>query len=279
VGRVTVVAPAAQLTLGIALAEQADRPATWPGLGRRSPGPLRLIMVANRAGFSRISRGRVPDWGVGMALPGARAIVVRADADDPRAALRHELAHLALHEAVRTRLPLWFDEGYAVVAAGEWSRFDALQLNLAVVRGAVSDLRALDAALRQGPGEAETAYALAGSAVLYLARLNPGRTLDALLGRLQDGDGFDAAVLATTGRTLDSFDEVWRRDVRRRYSLVVWLAAGGGWTLLALLVIAAVVIRRRRDQPRREALNIGWELPPEAEAAEPDDLDPGRSGD
>lgn len=274
-----MVAPAAQLTLGIALAEAADRPATWPGLGRRSPGPLRLIMVADRAGFGRISRGRVPDWGVGMALPGARAIVVRADAADARSALRHELAHLALHEAVRTRLPLWFDEGYAVVAAGEWNRFDALQLNLAVVRGAVADLRSLDAALRQGPSEAETAYALAGSAVLHLARLNPDRTLDALLRHLQGGDGFDAAVVATTGRTLDGFEEVWRRDVRRRYSLLVWLAAGGGWSLVGVLVIAAVAIRRRRDQPRREALNIGWELPPEAAADDPGELDQDRPGD
>jgi hypothetical protein len=46
-----------------------------------------------------------------------------------------------------------------------------------------------------------------------------------------------------------------------------------------VLVIAAVVIRRRRDQPRREALNIGWELPPDAAEVESDDLDPGRPGD
>jgi hypothetical protein len=214
-----------------------------------------------------------------MAMPGARAIVVRADAEDPRAALRHELAHLALHEAVPARLPLWFDEGYAVVAAGEWNRFDALQLNLAVVRGAVTDLRTLDAALRQNAGEAETAYALAGSAVLDLARLNPDGTLDALLRRLQGGEGFEAAVMATTGRMLDGFEEVWQRDVRRRYNLLVWLAAGGGWGLVGVLVIAAVVIRRRRDQPRREALNIGWELPPDAAEVESDDLDPGRPGD
>jgi hypothetical protein len=174
VGRVTVMAPAALANLGVAMGERADQPALWPGLGRRDPLPMRLVVVPDEAAFGRISRGRVPDWGVGIALPAARTIVVRADAPDPMAALRHELAHLALHGALagRVRVPLWFDEGYAVVAAGEWNRFDALQLNLAVARGRVGDLRALDASLRRGPVEAETAYAPRAPR-FHLARLHP----------------------------------------------------------------------------------------------------------
>ena len=276
VGRVTVMAPAALANLGVAMGERADQPARWPGLGRRDPLPMRLMLVPDEAAFGRISRGRVPDWGVGIALPAARTIVVRADAPDPMAALRHELAHLALHGALagRVRVPLWFDEGYAVVAAGEWNRFEALQLNLAVARGRVGDLRTLDASLRRGPGEAETAYALAGAAVLHLARLHPAGTLDALVGRLTAGEDFSAAVLASTGHTLDRFDTAWRRDLRTRYGLIVWLVAGGGWAGLGLVVIGLAAWRRRRDRPRRAALDTGWIIPEDEAEIAADSLDP-----
>jgi Peptidase MA superfamily len=263
-----VLAPASAMTLGIALGEQADRPATWPGLGRREPGPLRLVVAPDQAALQRLGRGQIPTWGVGLALPGARTIVVRADASDPYGALRHELAHLALHDAVRVRVPLWFDEGYAVMAAGEWDRIDALRLNLAVVGGKVSDLRALDAALRQSEMEAATGYALAGSTVQLLARLNPTGTLDPLLARLAAGASFDSAVVVTTGLTLSGFERAWQKDLRRRFGWFVWLAAGGGWSVVAVVVLAAARWRRRRDRPRRAALDIGWEIPEDVEDSE-----------
>ena len=92
-------------------------------------------------------------------------MLLRADLDDVYRTLRHELAHLALHEAIDVRVPLWFDEGYAAWAAGEWERLGGLELNLAVVRGAVPDLPGLDGALRGSASTADAAYALAASAV------------------------------------------------------------------------------------------------------------------
>lgn len=258
VGRVQVLAASRHMALGIALGEQADRVAVWPGLGRQDPGPVRLVVASDGSALGRAGRGQVPSWGVGLAIPGARTIVVRADAPDPYGALRHELAHLALHQAVKVRLPLWFDEGYAVYAAGEFDRMEALRLNLAVVRGAIGDLRTLDRALRQGEAEAATAYALAGSTVQLLARLHPTGSLDAMVGRLAAGEPFDSAVVATTGYTVAGFERAWQRDLRRRFGWFVWFAAGGGWFVLALLVIVAVRWRRQRDLPRRLALNEGW---------------------
>jgi hypothetical protein len=135
-----------------------------------------------------------------VALPGARVILIRADGNDIYGTLRHELAHLALHQAVSIRVPLWFDEGYAAWAAGEWDRLGALELNLAVVRGAVPDLGTLDGALRGSATTADVAYALAVSAVTELARRNPTGTLDPLLQRLMAGHDFEQSVLETTGR-------------------------------------------------------------------------------
>ena len=72
-----------------------------------------------------------------------KAMPEQLPAKDLEHVLLHELAHLALHEAVSSRVPLWFDEGYATWAAGEWERLGVLELNLAVIRGAIPDLRGL----------------------------------------------------------------------------------------------------------------------------------------
>jgi hypothetical protein len=274
VGQVTAVAWPGQLSLATELARRAGQATEWPGLGRHSPGPLRLIVVPDARRMDSLSGGRAPVWGAAVAVPGSRTILLRADVDDLYRTLRHELAHLALHQAVTVRVPLWFDEGYAAWAAGEWERLGTLELNLAVVRGAVPDLRTLDGALRGSASTADVSYALAVSAVTELARLNPSHTLAPLLQRLRAGADFEASVYATTGLTVPQFENEWRHSLRRRYSLASWLVAGGGWGILSLAVWALLRRRKRADRARRAALDEGWELPPEATA--PSELDPTR---
>ncbi len=274
VGRVTAVAWPAQRAVAADLARVADRPAEWPGLGVRDPGPLRLIVVPDAHLLDSLTAGRAPTWGAAIAVPGARTILLRADEGDLVRTLRHELAHLALHEAVAVRVPLWFDEGYAGWAAGEWDRLGTLELNLAVVRGAVPTLTGLDGALRGSASSVDPAYALAVSAVAELARRNPTRTLTPLLRRLESGEDFDAAVLATTGLAVGRFEQEWQRSIRRRYTLGNWLLAGGGWLIVALLVAWQVRRRRRTDRVRRAALDEGWDVEPETEQGP--ELDPTR---
>lgn len=272
VGRVTAVAWPAQRAVAADLARLADRPAEWPGLGRRDPGPLRLIVVPDAHLLDSLSAGRAPSWGAAIAVPGARTILLRADEGDLVRTLRHELAHLALHEAVTVRVPLWFDEGYASWAAGEWDRLGTLELNLTVVRGAIPTLTGLDGALRGSASSADAAYALAVSAVAELARRNPTGTLTPLLERLESGEDFDAAVLATTGLAVGRFEQEWQHAVRRRYTLGNWVIAGGGWLIVALLVAVQVRRRRRLDRVRRAALDEGWDVDPETEQGP--ELDP-----
>jgi hypothetical protein len=274
VGQVTAVAWPKQLDLAIQLAKQADRPADWPGLGRVASGPMRLVVVPDGRRLDSLTGGRAPRWGAGVALPETRTIVIRADGADLPRTLRHELAHLALHQRVPVRVPLWFDEGYAGWAAGEWERLGVLELNLAVARGALPGLRALDGALRASETTADAAYALAYSAVAELARRNPSGSITPLMDRLTSGEDFDAAVLATTGMSVDRFEEAWQRSIRHRYGLVTWFLAGGGWLLVAVAVLGLVHLRRRADRPRREALDQGWVVDPEA--LDGPELDPTR---
>jgi hypothetical protein len=206
-----------------------------------------------------------------MTLPSRRLVVIRFDAGPPIQTLQHELAHMALHTRIATRVPLWFSEGYAALAAGEHGRLDALQLNLAVAMGRIPDLRELDGALRGGPADAGPAYALAADAVADIARRHPTGSLTPLLGRLEAGESFGTALVAVTGLDPDSFDERWRRAVRGRYNLGIWAITGGAWLVVVLVLWVAVAIRRARDAPRRLALDIGWPLPPPDEVTLADD--------
>ena len=260
-GSVTAVAWPRETGLARSLARAAAEPVEWPGLGVWRPGRVTLIVARDQAAVDSITGGRAPSWGVGFADPESRTVLLRADSPDVGRTLRHELAHLALHDRVRVRVPLWFDEGFAGWAAGEWERRGGLELNLAVARGAVPGLGALDGALRRSQVSVGPGYALAISAVLELARRHPDRSLAPLLNRLAAGEEFEAAVRATTGLTLTEFEDGWRRSVRSRYTIGTWLVAGGAWALLAFGVLLAGVSRRRRDRPRRAALDIGWPLP------------------
>ncbi len=245
------------------MAEAASPPHDWIGLGRLDLGRLLLIVARDRVDFARWSQGRTPAWGAGATFYGSRVVIIRLDAGDPYQTLRHELAHVALHQMVKVRVPLWFDEGYAVVAAQEYGRFAALRLNLAVATGKVPELRVLDGALRGSADDAETAYALAGSAVAELAHRCRNGDLHGLMSLLEQGVSFDDAVASATGYTIDRFEDVWTRSVRQHYNWFVWLATGGTWLIITLLLVWAAASRKRREAPRRAALNEGWTLPPE----------------
>ena len=263
VGDITVFADQKHAALGTALADAAAPPHEWLGLGRIDPGPLLLILANDAADFQRWSRGRSPGWGAGATFPGSHVVIIRLDAGDPYQTLRHELAHVALHQRVQGRVPLWFDEGYAVLAAQEYGRFAALRLNLAVATGKVPELRQLDGALRGNANDAESAYALAGSAVAELARRCRNGDLRGLLIQLEQGVPFETAVASATGFTIDRFEELWFNSVRQHYNWFVWLATGGMWLIVTLVLAWAAASRKRREAPRRAALDQGWPMPPE----------------
>lgn len=225
-------------------------------------GRLLIVLVADQSSFERWSHGRIPSWGAGATFPEQRLVLIRLDGGDPYQTLRHELAHVALHRAVAGRVPLWFDEGYAVIAAQEYGRLSSLRLNLAVALGRIPELDTLDAALRGSSVDAETAYALAGSAVADLAREAHGGTLASVLTPLRHGVPFDDAVLQGTGFSVDQFASVWQRWVRRQYNWLIWLETGGMWLVLSVALLWAAANRRDRDAARRAALDDGWPDPP-----------------
>ena len=260
VGRVTAVSWPGQEAIAASLAEVADHASGFPGIGPLPDRPIRLILAPTRQRYDSLTRGRLPLWSEGAAFPDAGTVVLLTDqaANRLTGALRHELAHLALRWRVGRGAPLWFEEGYAAVAAQEWDRLDALRLNWQIARGVRMNLDDVDRALRGGRGDAEAGYALATTAVLLLHRWGGKSGLDAMVANLAREPTFDAALRATYHMTEGDFEARWQRDVASRYGWLSWAAAMGlFWTAIAAIVVALVGVRRRRDRARRAALDDG----------------------
>lgn len=258
-GRFTVVAYRRDLTLARALLADAARRDTFPGLPR--PRAHVLVAVApDRATFREWVGPGAPEWGAAIAFPEERRIVMQgrsagSDAGDPIPVLRHELAHVALHEALGDLAPRWFDEGYASLSARELERDEVLATNVALALRGMPALDELDSALVRGPDEAQAAYALSYRAVADLAALDPERGLTLFFRYWKETSSFDVAVRQAYGITAAAFEHRWQQQTRRRYGALALVAdVTLGTALLLVLLAPLYVSRRRRDRRRMAAL-------------------------
>ncbi|MBI1810247.1 MAG: hypothetical protein HYR75_10150, partial [Gemmatimonadetes bacterium] len=201
-----------------------------------------------------------PEWGAAIAFPAEQRLVLQGHrapgtAGDPRATLRHELAHLALHESMGELPPRWFDEGYAAYAAGEWGRDEVLATNLALVVRGMPGLDELDTLFTGGASRAEQGYALSQRAVAELAALDPQRGLTQFFAYWRATGSFDQAVRQAYGLTEDGFEKRWKSNTRKQFGGLALVAnVTVGAVLMLLLIGPFWLIRRQRDRARLEAM-------------------------
>ena len=254
-GRFTIVSHTADAPFARALVEAAERSDTFPGLPRPRED-VHIDVAADAAIFRALIGPSAPEWGVAVAFPRSQRIVMQgryagAEEGNPREILRHELAHLALHEALGDRPPRWFDEGYAAFAAQEWGREETLATNFALVLRGVPSLDSLDLGFYSGAQRATGAYALAYTAVAELAALDRQRGLALFFQQWRETGSMDRGVRAAYGITLAGFEARWRSRTRRRYgalALVTDLAIVGSGVLGLLLPLQHLQRQRRKQR-------------------------------
>ena len=257
-GRFTVRFFEQDRQLATSLASHAIATDTFPGLPRSSQRVT--ISIAPDARTFRDWAGPAPEWGSAVAFPASRRIVMQgrnagSDAGNPLVVLRHELAHLALHEKIGNLPPRWFDEGYASFAAGEWGREEVLRTNVAIALRGVPTLDELEASFSGGSVAAQSAYALAYKAVAELAGEDRGNGLARFFDYWKTTGSLERALRQAYGLTLDRFESQWSKRTRSQYGV---LALISNLTIAAsiflVLLAPAYVARRRRDRKRLEKM-------------------------
>ena len=233
---------------------------TQPALPALPPGvPSRAIayLAPGEATFVGLA-GRLPDWGAGFAIPAEHTLVVpvyasgRSSVGGRFAVLRHEWAHLGLHEHLEgLRVPRWFDEGYAVWAEGGFDVSEAWRLRLLLALGRVPPLDSLTLGWPGDRASAEVAYLLSASALAYLLEESGERGVAALIERWRASGSFDRALRATYGVTQAQLEGDWRRWISRRFGWLLVLSHSVAlWILFGTLLAALALLRRRRNRER-----------------------------
>lgn len=254
---------AADAVLGF-LRDQSD----LPGLPGGLPAKVTAVLTHSSAAFDQVTGGQVPEWRAGVAIPDLDVLVIPLreglSVADPRSrsVLRHEWAHLGLHQALPDlRIPRWFDEGYAQWAAGGWDSSQAWRLRVLIALGKAPPLDSLSLTWPRDRASADAAYLLAASAVSYLLGDSGARGLEIFLDRWRRERTFDGALRATFGVTTGQFEDDWRKHVKDRYGwLYVASHSAALWSILALVLLLMMRVRQRRNRESMAHLRAG-ELP------------------
>lgn len=229
-----------------------------PGLPPSVPSDVTAVLTHGREAFDELTGGVVPEWRAGVAIPEAGMLVLPygegpsvLDAEGQRT-LRHEWAHLGLHEYLGDlRIPRWFDEAYAQWASGGFDASEAWRLRVLLALGRAPPFDSLALVWPAGREEARTAYLLSASALAYLLEPSGERGLTLLLERWRAERSFDAALVLTFGVTPGQFEEDWKAHVRARYGWLLVLSRSSVlWMILAVMLLALARTRRKRDREK-----------------------------
>ena len=257
-GRYTVIHYAGDAVLAATMLDAAVTRDTFPWLPRSSTRIL--IMVAPDAVTFREWAGQSAfPWSAALAFVDQDRVVVQGhrapgNAGDPLQVLRHELAHIALHDYLGDLPPRWFDEGYASYAAGEERTEGFLQTNAALVFRAMPTLAALDTMLSNSRAtDARAGYALALRAVTDLANLDRERGLAPLLSAWKERQSFDLAIRRAYALTSEQFERRWQQQARWQFAFLSLAADSAIVVAACLLLLGPLYRRRRREQRERLA--------------------------
>jgi len=271
-GRFTAVFFPSEQRLAHSLLESAAARDTFPGLPRPQARVL-LMLAPDERRFREWVGPSAPEWGSAIAFPHSSRIVMQgrsagSSAGDPVGVLRHELAHLALHEFLGDLTPRWFDEGFASFAAGEWGREELLAANLGLIFRGMPSLVELDQGFQAGAGRAGASYALAHRAVAELAELDQRRGLALFFAYWRSTRSLDRAVRSAYGLTLTSFERRWQERTRFRYGGLALFADVTLASLSGLVLLGPLYWSRRRRLKERMAEMVAADAEAERAAQE-----------
>ncbi len=265
-GRFTVLHYPADRSMAAAVLTEAVRSDMFPGL---PPGTHRIVIqiAPDATTFRQWVGNETRRWAAAVAFIHQHRVVVQggrpgADAGNPMQVLRHELAHIALHDAVGDAAPLWFSEGYASFAAGEDRDDGFLATNVALLLRPLPTLAGVDSMLvSTSATEARAGYALALRAVSDLAVLDREQGLELLLTALRERGSFDLATRRVFAMTAERFERDWQSRTRWRFAfLALGVNTAGGTTLLLLCLLPLWRSRRRAQRLRLDGMREGEAL-------------------
>jgi hypothetical protein len=263
-GGVTVRAEDGMESLARRVADQA-----WPALqaiAEDLPGlpvvtEVEIRLVKRSEDLSRAAPGgrKVPEWAIGVAFPDEGVVVVAYRRGpmpaDVGSVVTHELAHMALGQALGDAATRWLHEGFAYLHSSDFSLDRTRTLTGMAWSGNVIPLADLDRSFPAAEIAAARAYAQSYDFVSYLARRGrsadpdddgnrwPFRQFLVLIGQ---GSSMNEAALKAYSADLSTLFDEWRESLRQRYLMMPAGMFGVLIWVFGALVLVLAYLRKRR---------------------------------
>ena len=217
------------------------------------PDTIVVASAEDQQVFDSLAGGKLPEWGVGAAVPGRDLILIRETMankypGEMSSLLQHELAHIALHHRVQGKyVPRFIDEGFASWFAGEWRFSNITTVAAAQITRSLLHLREIDDVNTFRSGKANLAYSQSYLVVLYLferfGEIGFLELLDAFAASKNMNEAFRTAL----DISFWNFEYDYRKFLSERYTLFTILSdTMSFWLLLAVIVIGGYLLVRRR---------------------------------
>lgn len=216
---------------------------------------------------------RAPKWAAGLSFSNqARIILVNGSGAageriDIDATFRHELAHVAMDVASGNRgVPRWFNEGFAIMHASEWTADRSTLLSQAAAGGSLTPFEQLERSFPAHHNSASLAYAQSFHFVRSMKTRYGEDVYSRILERIREnGTSFNDAFAAVTGESIRLSEARWKADLESSSSvfaifydeMVLFFGA-------ALLFLVAWLMRRNRNAKRLAEMALedeaqGWD--------------------
>jgi hypothetical protein len=159
----------------------------------------------------------MPDWIGGIAYPEYDVTIMGID---PRATawavqvIPHEISHVVtgwrVYNCTGGEMPTWLSEGLARFAEGAIPANELTDLKTAIQNGEVPDLQGLTAGFSANAEVTTNEYTYSASVVTYLIDTFGADKMDALLGKIKEGNQIDDALRSVYNVDTPRLDHDWR---------------------------------------------------------------------
>ncbi len=231
---------------------------------------ITVYLCPTQSSFDRMTGGVLPHWGEAAADPVLWRIFLKAPRlnESKRVTLKHELVHLLLAElAYPHRVPRWFNEGAAILLAGETQHIEPALISRAMATNSLLTFDDIEAMLAFPNEKASLAYSESYHAVNFLTRRYGLAAIPNYAQALAQHAEPRTAFQRAFKEDLWDFEVAYFDYVRKNFrwyflwdESILW---GAG---IFLLFVAAYVATRLRTRKKVAE----WE---QEEAEPPDDLD------
>ncbi len=200
---------------------------------------------------------RNPEWAAGLAIYSESAVIIRSANPEWESTLAHELAHMAVDVATGgDSVPRWFNEGFAVATAEQWSIERATTMIAAGLSGNFYEFDDLTVGFPAAASSAGLAYAQSFHFVQYITQHYGEDIFIRVMRRLREsGLGWDQAFEEEAGTSMAAVEAVWASHVSTRYKWAPAIGGGGGaWGGIAGLSLFVWRRKKRLGTERLAAL-------------------------